>query len=146
MALHYTTNLSANKKKLREHNRSWHRAPTLTTKTAGMASYSEQINRQQIFFSINVKLTNTLLLPVNQMDVRNTAWQTLWLSQVGESLLLWLLVTTMLEIALPGFFMWSQKADRGPGLGPNRRQCQFCHRVPGERQDRPGECHIPNGF
>lgn len=46
-----------------------------TTKTAGMASYSKQINRQRIFFPINVKLTNTLLLPANKTDVRNTAWQ-----------------------------------------------------------------------
>lgn len=76
-----------------------------TTKTARMVSYSKQINRQWIFFSINVKLTNTLLRPVNKMDVRNTARQTLWLLQVGESFLLWLLTTMMLEIALWGWVL-----------------------------------------
>lgn len=43
------------------------------TQTAGMTSYSKQINRQRTFFSINVKLTNTLSFPVNKTSVRNTA-------------------------------------------------------------------------
>lgn len=36
------------------------------TQRAGMTSYSKQINKQRTFFSIKVKLTNTLLLPVNK--------------------------------------------------------------------------------
>lgn len=50
----------------------------------------------------NLQVTNTLLLPVNKMGVRNTAWQTLGLWQVGGSFLIQLLTTMTLEIAFGG--------------------------------------------
>lgn len=45
----------------------------------------------------DLQVTSTLLLPVNKMGARNTAWQTLWLLQVGGLFLIQLLTTMTLS-------------------------------------------------
>lgn len=95
----------------------------------------------------NLQVTNTLLLPVNKMGVRNTAWQTLGLWQVGGSFLIQLLTTMTLEIAFggwaPGFFMWCQKAGGALAEDVNQGKSQLSHQLPGSSHTTLGSVKSP---